>query len=188
MTPARSSAANQALDCCERSSRGSCTSVMTSRPPPAIGDLAVALQRLGAVLARLARRNADLDQLAVGEQAQRLRRAEQAAPVEVRAGDGVHLALAAAGGARGGADRVGGLLGEQRLVAPHGVDGAQLALELAGEAVGGDLHRSLRLEQRTEASRRSTCETMSLCIDAVEERLLLLLRERGGLGVGERSR
>ena len=39
--------------------------------------LAVALQRLGAVLARLARRDADLDQLAVGEQAQRLRRAEQ---------------------------------------------------------------------------------------------------------------
>ena len=99
------------------------------------GDVAVALQRLRAVLAGLARRDADLDQLAVGEQAQRLRRAEQAAPVEVRAGDGVHLALAAAGGACRGADRVGGFLGEQRLVAPDRVDGAQLALA-GGRRVG----------------------------------------------------
>ena len=129
----------------------------------AAGDrrLAIALQRLGAVLAGLARRDPDLDQLAVGEQAQRLCRAEQAAPVEVRAGDGVHLAFAAAGGARGGADRVGGFLGQQRLVAPDGVDGAQLALQVRGEAIGGQLHAARAC---TEASRRITCATMSVCI------------------------
>ena len=85
--------------------------------------------------------NADLDQLPVGEEAQRLRGAEQAAPVEVRAGDRVHLALAAAGGACGDADRVAGLLREQRLVAPDRVDGAQLALQVRGEAIGRELHR-----------------------------------------------
>src|SRR5205814_9017521 len=42
--------------------------------------VAIALQRLGAFLAGLARGDADLDQLLVREQAQRLRRPQQAAP------------------------------------------------------------------------------------------------------------
>ena len=129
------------------------------------GDLAVALQRLRAVLAGLARRDADLDQLPVGEQAQRLRRAEQAAPVEVRAGDGVHLALAAAGRARRGADRVGGFLGEQRLVAPDRVDGARA--RASGGRRGARRRAACGLIDQTswtEASRRSTCETMSVCM------------------------
>ena len=173
VTPAPSSAVNQALDLLraveprQLDQRDHVASAAGDR------DLAVALQRLRAVLAGLARRDADLDQLAVGEQAQRLRRAEQAAPVEVRTGDGVHLALAAAGGARRGADRVGRFLRQQRLVAPDGVDGAQLALQVRGEAIGGAAACGIR--GCTEASRRSTCETMSLCIVAVQERLFLLL-------------
>ena len=150
-------------------------------------DLAVALQRLRAVLAGLARRNADLDQLAVGEQAQRLRRAEQAAPVEVRAGDGVHLALAAAGGARGGADRVGGLLGEQRLVAPHRVDRAQVALQVVGESVGVDLHQRAASDESHRGEPAQHLRDDVALHRAVEERLLLLLGERGVLGVGERA-
>ena len=75
-------------------------------------------------------------------------------------GDGVHLALAAAGRARGGADRVGGFLGEQRFVAPHRVERAQLALQMARQLLGPQLHQSTR----TAARRRSTWETMSLCI------------------------
>ena len=60
---------------------------------------------------------------------------------------------------------IGGLLGEQRLVAPDGVDRAQLALQVRGETVGGELHdEARRYSRRTDASRRSTCETMSLCI------------------------
>jgi len=125
------------------------------------GEFAVALQRLRAVLAGLARWNPHLDQLALGEQAQRLRRTEQRAPVEVRALHGVHLPFAAAAGARSGADGIGGFLREQRLVAPDGVDGTQLALEVRGEAIERDLHG---YAGRTDASRRSTCETMSLCM------------------------
>src|SRR5690606_37338759 len=85
-----------------------------------------------------------LDQLALGEQAQRLRRAEHTAPVEVRAGDGEDLALGVAGRARRGADRVAGLLREQRLVAPDGVQRLQATLKMRGELVGADLHRGGR--------------------------------------------
>ena len=124
------------------------------------GRLAIALQRVGAFLARLARRNPDLDELPVSEQAQRLGGTEQAAPVVVRTGDRVHLALAAAGRARRGTDGVARFLDEQRFVAPDGVDRNEPALEMLGQCVALDLHQSTC----TDASRRSTCETMSLCM------------------------
>src|SRR6201999_2831114 len=86
----------------------------------------------------------DLDQLPVGEEAEGLGGAEQAAPVEMLAGDGVHLALAAAGGPCRRPDRVAGLLEEQRLVAPDGVDRREAALQLRVEGVAADLHRGPR--------------------------------------------
>ena len=102
--------------------------------------LDIALQRLGAVLARLAGGNADLDQPALGEQAQRAGIAQQAGPVEMTAGDGMHRALAAAGRTRGGAHRVGRLLRQQRLVAMNDIERAQALGQGGGELVGADLH------------------------------------------------
>jgi len=104
--------------------------------------LAVALQRIGTLLAGLARGDADLDQPPLGEQAHGLRRAEHAAPVEVRAADGEDLALAVAGGARRGADGVTGFLRQQRLVAVDGVERLQAARELAFELFRAQLHRA----------------------------------------------
>ena len=103
-------------------------------------DLAVALQGVGAVLARLAAGDADLDQLALGEQAQRLRRAQHRAPVEMRAGGGVHGALGVALLARELADCVAQLLHQQRLVAVNGVQAPEPALQVGLELAGGDLH------------------------------------------------
>ena len=154
-----SSALNQPLFCCWKSSLGSCTSVSTSSEPD---RLAVALQRLRAFLAGLARRNAQLDQLPLGKQAHRLRRADQRAPVEVRrVADGEDLALAVAGGTRGGADRIAGLLRQQRLVAVHRVQRAQALGQVRGELVGLELHGQSGL---IAARRRSTWATMSSSI------------------------
>jgi hypothetical protein len=102
---------------------------------------AIALQGLGAVLARLARGDADLDQLALGEQAHRLRRAEHGTPVEVRAADGEDLAFDVAGGACRGTDRVAGLLRQQGFITVNGVDRLQAAGELGVELFGSQLHR-----------------------------------------------
>src|SRR6185369_8771205 len=90
----------------------------------------------------------------------RLRRAEQAAPVEVRALHGVHLALGVARGARRGTDLVGRFLRQQRLVAPQRVQRAQALLQVSGELIESDLHQSAC----TAARRRITCATMSLCM------------------------
>ena len=157
-TPAPSSAVNQAaLVCWPVQPR------QLHQRQHVVGQvLAVALQRLGAVLAGLARGDADLDQLALGEQAHRLRRAEHAAPVEVRAADGEDLALAVAGRARGGADGVAGLLRQQRLVAVHRVQrlaGRAPAARRAGR--GGS---ACVQHRRMAARRRSTCATTSDCI------------------------
>ena len=123
--------------------------------------LAIALQSLRAFLARLARRDADFDQLLVGEQAHRLRRAEQRAPVEVRAAGGMDLALGVAGGTRRGADRVARFLDQQRLVSPQRVERAQALLQMGVELVETKLHGQIAC---TAARRRITCATMSLCI------------------------
>jgi hypothetical protein len=125
--------------------------------------LAVALQRLGAVLARLAARDADLDQLPLGEQAHRLRRAEQAAPVEVRAADGVHLALGATG-ARAAARIASPASCASSGSSPHTVYSGFIPWRGAG---GAGRHGLAWRGSRsgTEARRRSTCATMSLCIE-----------------------
>ena len=103
--------------------------------------LAIALQSLRAFLARLARRDADFDQLLVGEQAHRLRRAEQRAPVEVRTADHMDLALSVTRGSCRGADRVAGFLRQQRLVAPQRVQRPQVLLQMSGELVEANLHQ-----------------------------------------------
>ena len=105
--------------------------------------LAIALQGLRTVLAGLAAGDADVDQLAVGKQAQRLRRAQHRRPVEMRAGDDEDFAFAVTLGARRRANRVGGLLLQQRFVAVDRVDRAQALGELGGEGVGAELHVSL---------------------------------------------
>jgi hypothetical protein len=78
--------------------------------------LGVGLQGGAAVLAWLAARDAQLDQLLVAEQRQRLVRRQQLAPLE-GALDGEHVAFGMAGRARGAADLVGRLQRQQVLVA-----------------------------------------------------------------------
>ena len=122
--------------------------------------LAVALQRLRALLAGLAGGDPHFDELLVGEQAHRLRGTDQPAPVEVGAGDGMDLALGVAGGARGRTDQVAGLLSEQRLVPPQRIDRAQPLLQVSRQLIEAQLHQTAC----TAASRRITCATMSLCM------------------------
>jgi hypothetical protein len=129
-------------------------------PAAGFGALAVALQRLGSVLARLAGRDADLDQLPVREQAQRLGRAEQAAPVEVAPGDGVDLASRRSRrrGQRPGSCRR--LPAPAGLVSPDRVERPELALEVRCQLLGPQQHQTCC----TEASRRRTWDTMSACM------------------------
>jgi hypothetical protein len=98
------------------------------------------LQRGAAVLAGLARGDADLDDLLVGEQRERAARRQHRAPVEVRAGHGVRAALGVALRARGRANGVGRLLCEQRLVAVDGVERLQPLLQVGPELGAGKLH------------------------------------------------
>jgi hypothetical protein len=90
-------------------------------------------------------RNADLDDLLVGEQAQRTAGRQHRAPVEVRAGDGVHGAFGVALLARGGADGVGGLLQQQRLVAVERVQRLEAALQVRGQLAGASCMRGVLL-------------------------------------------
>jgi hypothetical protein len=106
------------------------------------------LQRRAAVLAGLARRNADLDDLLVGEQRERAAGREHRAPVEVRAGHGVRAALGVALRARRGANGVGRFLREQRLVAVDRVERLQPLLQVGAELGAGKLHESRRAEAR----------------------------------------
>ena len=128
------------------SSRGSSTSVSVLSLPCALcGEL---LQRRAAFLARLARRDADLDDLLVGEQAQRAAGGQHLAPVEVRAGDGVHgaLGVALARAPRRGSRRP--LPGQQRLVAVQRVEGLEALLQVLAQLGGGELHGSSVLALR----------------------------------------
>ena len=109
----------------------------------ALGGLAVLLQGLRALLAGLARGDADLDDLLVTEQGHFAGRTQQARPVKVRTTDGVHLAFGEAGCARSGADGVTGLLGQQGLVTVQRVDGLERTGALAQvgrELVEAQLH------------------------------------------------
>ncbi|MOA41476.1 hypothetical protein D3C78_1634400 [compost metagenome] len=98
------------------------------------------LQRQAAVLAGLARRNADFQDLLVGKQRQRAARREHRTPVEVRASDGVAAALGIARGARRGPDGVGRLLLLQRLIAVQGIERAQALAQMGIELVQNKLH------------------------------------------------
>ena len=104
--------------------------------------LAIALQSLRAVLARLAGGNADLDQLFVGKQAHRLRCTEQRAPVEMGARHCMNLTLAVPRAARRTTQCVAGFLHQQWLVAPDGVQRPQAFLQVQAELVQAQLHRS----------------------------------------------
>ena len=101
---------------------------------------AIALQCFRTVLAGLAGRNADLDQLALRKEAQRLRCALHLSPVEMVAGHGEDLALAIALRSCGSADQVAGLLRQQRFIAVNRVDRAQAFGEMLGKPLSADLH------------------------------------------------
>ena len=105
--------------------------------PGRFGNL---LQRHAAVLAGLARGDADLDDLLVGKQAQAAASGEHGAPVKVGTGHGVAAAFGVALGAGGGADGVGGFLLQQGLVAVQYIERRQGPLEVGGELGQGDLH------------------------------------------------
>ena len=136
--------------------------------------LAVALQRLGPVLARLAGRNADLDQLLVGKQTHRLGRPQQAAPVEVSARHGVHRSFGVPCMPGRKTQLIACFLREEWLVAPDGVERADALLEMTPELIDAQLHglsprqcaRSCSWGGQGEgsaASRRMTCSTSSFC-------------------------
>jgi len=95
---------------------------------------------------------------------------------------GQHLALGAAGGARGGADRVAGLLRQQRFVAPHRVDRLQPLGEVLGELLGADLHRGSSDRRHRGQAAHHLRDDVALH-RAEQEGLFLLLRERDGLAV-----
>ena len=124
--------------------------------------VAVALQRLRPVLAWLARGDADLDQLPLGEQAHLLRRTQHGAPVEVRAADGEDLAFGITLVPGGCADRIAGFLRLQRFVAEHGVQRPQPTLQVGRQLVGANLHRPLRAGSRpADAAPGPRCRSAS---------------------------
>ena len=108
----------------------------------------VALERLRALDAGLARRDAQVDQLAIAEEAHVGVRAEERVPVEVALGD-EHLALGAAGLARRGANRVAGFERQQRLVAVHDVERRR---RRARGARGRSSTRSCAMRMRARAA------------------------------------
>jgi hypothetical protein len=98
------------------------------------------LQRGAALLARLARGDADFHHLPVGKQAQAAARGQHLAPVKVGAGHRVHRALGVALRARHRANGVSRLLDQQRFVAVQRVQRLQAALQVLAELGGGELH------------------------------------------------
>jgi len=121
---------------------------------------AVAAQRLAAVAARLARGDAQVDQLVAAEQREVAGGHEQVVPLEAL-GHHQHLALCVAMVPGRGADRVGGLDGEQA-VAVHHVERGQALLQLPGKLLGPQVHcTSGAACALAVASRRSSCCTRS---------------------------
>jgi hypothetical protein len=108
---------------------------------------AVRADRLGAVGARLAGGNAQLDDPPRREEGERCGARREPAPV-VTALDEVDVALAVALGARLGADRVGSLEREQRLVAVDDVQRREAAGKVRVELVGANRERHATLRPR----------------------------------------
>ncbi len=106
--------------------------------------------------ARLAGRDAQIDELARAEEAEIRAGGEQRIPLESGLGD-QDFALVASGVARRGADGIAGLDREQRLVAVHDVERRERALEMRGELVQPDFHGSWSqrpVSRTAEAPRR----------------------------------
>ena len=163
-----------------RSSRGSVTSSVWS----GLGCVAQRFERLRAFDARLAGRDAQIDELARAEEAEVRVRCEQRVPLEPGLGD-EDFALVASGAPRRGADRIAGLHREQRLIAVNDIERRERALEVCGELAQPDFHGSWsqhRVSRTAEApdgrptdtartsgffadcSRRTICCTASVCI------------------------
>ena len=114
--------------------------------------------RIRALLARRGAGHADLDDLALGEQRHRAAVREQRLPVEA-ALDDVQLALDESLLARRGANRIRGLVDEQRLVSGHEIDRLELTGQAGSEVVAGKLHLAERDRVwRTRRQRRKTSE------------------------------
>ena len=126
--------------------------------------LAIGADRGGALRAGLAARQPQLDDLLRREKREAAHRVGELAPV-VAAPGLEHFALGVAGAARGGAHRVRRFHGEQRLIAVDHVRRQEPLRELGLELVRAQLHYwALGFARSTEASRRITCCTMSLCM------------------------
>src|SRR5690606_7782114 len=118
-------------------------------------------------VARLAGRQAQLDQAFVGKQRQAGAGLVQLAPVEA----GFHvedLAFAEALGAGGGTDGVAGFLAEQRFVAADGIYRGQRPLQVLAELGRGELHGwtarcSACARASAWASRRSSSAGVRTC-------------------------
>jgi len=114
--------------------------IPTGKPGRDGGD---ALQRIAAVAAGLARRDAQVDQLGAAEERQVARGEGERVPLEAVADDqGLALLVALATGC--GADCVGSLEHQQRLVAVQQPERRERALELGGELVGAQVHAGRR--------------------------------------------
>ena len=105
------------------------------------GALGQLLQSGAAFFARLARRNAHLDQLAVAKQAHGRAAGQHLGPVKMRARHREHGALGEALGAGAGADGVGRLLHQQGLVTMQHIQAAQTFFQVGAELGGRDLHQ-----------------------------------------------
>src|SRR5690606_10401810 len=93
----------------------------------------------GAFVARLTVRNAQLDQALLGKQRQAGAGFVELAPVETGV-NAEHLALIEPLLAGGGADRIAGLLAQQRLIAADGINRGEVTLQVFGELGGVELH------------------------------------------------
>jgi hypothetical protein len=103
----------------------------------------------------------------------------------VRAADGEDLALGVAGGARGGADGVGGFLRQQRLVAVHGVQRLQAPRQVGGELVGADLHGPPAAARPHGGQPAQHLRHHVGLHVAVQLGLFFFLGQRGGLAVAQ---
>ena len=129
-TPACASAVDHAADCEPRQRH--------QRHVVGVRVRRVRLQRLRALHARLARRDAQVDETAGSEEPEVRVVREERVPAELRLDD-EHLALLAARATRRRTDRVAGLQREQRLVAVDHVERRELSFEVAAERLGPEL-------------------------------------------------
>ena len=135
--------------------RGSVISVTLS----GLGRAAKASSALAAFEAGLARRDAQVDEAPIAEEAEARIRRQERVPAEVLFDDEDFPILdARAPGRR--TNRISGFEREQRLVAVHDVQRGERAPEVGRQVVGPEIHAG----GRTDWSRRTICCTASDCI------------------------